>query len=198
MPGIHCVRNHPLSSPVATSLGRRSCHSAPRSGTEWGRERHRRLACAITGLPLEADVLASDELDGQIITTVLRLTNLGDGPVQALHAFDVQDSQQRLFNMADRVVFPGYAALEQQELASWPTLRWDAAMIDPGASEILLVVFKVAPDSRGLEFAPAPITQEQCRAGGVRSITPTWGKAPGPPQAGRPPSVRPCSSKGRR
>src|SRR5262249_55579430 len=98
-----------------------------------------------------------------IITVVMRVVNLGDDPAQALHAFDLRDAQQRLFNMADHAVFPGYLSAQMHDALTWPDLRADYTVIAAGESAEMLVAFKVASDSSSWELTEAPLRAERCR-----------------------------------
>jgi len=121
-------------------------------------------SCALLGVELSATVEESDELDGHFIAAVLDVSNAGSEPGETFQSFDVRDSAGRLFSMADRIIFPAYATVQQNGEGARPDLVADSTVIQPGESKEVLAIFKVGEDSRGLSLARAPKPAEGCPA----------------------------------
>ena len=115
------------------------------------------LACtALTRLG--AAPMMAVEVDGDWVSVLAFVRNLGSRADTASGEFRLRDSRSRQFDMASALEFPGYTTLarglQQSDLmrAAGVDVVTPTTRIQPGRDAVVLMVFRVAPDADGLSL----------------------------------------------
>jgi hypothetical protein len=108
------------------------------------------------GTTFNASVFVAVESDGDWIGLLLDATNTGLRSEDLYLTAQLRDQRGRLFDMASSSTFPLYSTVLRGLQQQQPTLNIvsQSSSIQPGRSAMVLVFFRVAPDSTALTLVP--------------------------------------------